>query len=372
MIAGNGAISRPAVRGLWILGGLSVLLATAVGVGAPALAAAIAPVVNVEVSLVATLLVLAAALLGTLSVSGLVGTVALVRGRRFIPALAPAIPSTVGAVLLLAVPGTTVTELFAAICVGGLFQLALVAAAGFLPRPKFADAPPLSLGTVAVATAGLLLLLGLLPALQRVIAATIDPSGAAQFDYAARGIQVAQQLLIGGLLIAVLPEWSAKHSQSSDIRADFRNRLWRQRSCFSSLVPSRSWPLPRSLESCSNAVPSAHRTRPPSATSHGSWCRASSRRAWRWSWCRQCSPLDDLTKSFGSALPACSQTLLTVAFGLAWGAPGVAAAYSLSMLTAAIIAVYIATNVGVLDLRFPELRRFSWPDRLPVPQPLSS
>ena len=49
-----------------------------------------------------------------------------------------------------------------------------------------------------------LVALSLVPPVQRVFAGSIDTSGVARFDYAARSIQAAQQLIIGGMLVALL------------------------------------------------------------------------------------------------------------------------------------------------------------------------
>lgn len=213
----EGAIPQPAIRVLAVLAGLTIVSAAGLGLASNGLAEVIAPLIGVPSGAMSTLLALAAMFLATVGISGVLGSIALIRGRRFVPAFGPALPSTLGAVYLLGVGAPSVSVTFGAIAVGGVLQGALVGAAALWPRPRIAPAPPLRLGRIAAVSVLLLLLMGLLPALLRILAATADPAGAAQFDYAMRGMQVALQLLIGGLLLAVLPDWTTRHNQGADI-----------------------------------------------------------------------------------------------------------------------------------------------------------
>ena len=63
-------------------------------------------------------------------------------------------------------------------------------------------------GRQAILTALVLIAISLLAPIQRVAAGSLEVAGTARFDYAARSLQAVQQLLIGGLLVAVLPDWS--------------------------------------------------------------------------------------------------------------------------------------------------------------------
>jgi putative peptidoglycan lipid II flippase len=56
--------------------------------------------------------------------------------------------------------------------------------------------------------------------LQRLVAGAGDPASAVRFDYAVRGTTVAQQLLIGGLVVAALPDWSARRRAGLTIGRD--------------------------------------------------------------------------------------------------------------------------------------------------------
>ena len=60
--------------------------------------------------------------------------------------------------------------------------------------------------------------LNVLPPIQRIVASSLDSAGAAQYDYAARGLQVSLQLLVGGLVLASLPDWTVIRRRSRVLR----------------------------------------------------------------------------------------------------------------------------------------------------------
>src|SRR5439155_12724801 len=76
--------------------------------------------------------------------------------------------------------------------------------------PRMTNAPPPRVAALAILTVALFALFGVLPIFQRIVSAIGDPSGAAVSDYVFRGIVAAQQLVIGGLVIAILPEWAKR------------------------------------------------------------------------------------------------------------------------------------------------------------------
>jgi putative peptidoglycan lipid II flippase len=217
MLDANGAISRPVAR---FLGGvvLSVAItALAIAAASPAQAGAAAPLLHVARGDMTLLFVIASAFLGAESIAGVLGTIALARGRRFAPAVLPTIPSALGAVYLLAGSAPTAVATLGAVAIGAAVQLLIITIVLFRPPPRLVDSASLQVGLLTLLTAGQLLLLGLIPTLQRLAAAAGDPSGPARFDYAFRGTVAAQQLLIGGLLIAILPDWAAAHRRAGNI-----------------------------------------------------------------------------------------------------------------------------------------------------------
>jgi putative peptidoglycan lipid II flippase len=220
MIAPDGHVSGNGLRKLGAIGVVAMAAAIFVAATAPVTAGLVAPVVGVETEVMTALLLAGSVFLGTQAVSGVLGCAALIRGRRFWPALGPALPSTLGALYLAVTSGPTVTDAMFAVAVGGVVQVVMMGALALMPPLATGPGPALALGRIATLTAGLLLLMGLIPPLQRVMAAVLDPAGAAQFDYAARGMQVALQLLLGGLVIAVLPEWTVRYQERGAIHPE--------------------------------------------------------------------------------------------------------------------------------------------------------
>ena len=218
MLDADGAFTRSAMRFLGAVCGLIMLTSLVVVLSSSPVAALMAPVLAVAQSDLERLLALAGVFLAATALAGVLGTITLARGRRFLPAILPAVPSTIGAMYLLADGGATTGQTLAAVTAGALLQLAIMVIAVLRPIPRVIDAPPLQLGFVTFLTVSQLVLVGLLPVLQRVLAAAGDSAGPVRFDYAFRGVMAAQQLLIGGLLIAILPDWAALHRRAAQIR----------------------------------------------------------------------------------------------------------------------------------------------------------
>jgi putative peptidoglycan lipid II flippase len=159
-------------------------------------------------------------------VAGELMAINLAIGRRFAPAVAPAIPSVAGVIALVVAAQLSVPALFAILSVGAFVEVVLLAVALALGlkskwRPVSGRLP--RVGLIAAATTGQLILLSLLPAFERVMASAHSPSGAADYNYAIRSLLVVQQLLIGGCLLSSLGDWS-KLANSANDRA-FRRSL---------------------------------------------------------------------------------------------------------------------------------------------------
>ncbi|RPH31890.1 MAG: hypothetical protein EHM90_06950, partial [Chloroflexi bacterium] len=349
MLGEEGALASSALRVLAILGALVVGSALALWVVAGPLANVIAPLIGVGVALMSTLLALSALFLASLGLSGIFGSVALIRGHRFLPALAPAFPSTLGALYLLSVDEPGVTGAFAAIAFGGAIQVLVLGAVAVFPRFVVTGGTPLQIGRLASLTAALLLLIGLLAPLQRILAASIDPAGAAQFDYAARSIQVALQLLLGGLVIAVLPDWTAKHNRAQDIRPEVINTMVAAvlllitaggialvaASPIVSLVYERGAFVTSDTESVVLLV----RILVPGFVAEGVWLVLAQALL-------ATGRTDVVLRVW--AVRFLTQLLLTLVLGLPGGAVGVAAAYSVSTVISTGAATRFATSLGIL------------------------
>ena len=217
MVDAHGALRRPALRLLAGAGALVCITAAALALAAGVLSEPLAPYLGVAREQMRNLLLFGAAFLAMESLAGLVGTIALARGSRFIPTVVPAFPSAVGCVYLALFSAAGTTGTFAAVTIGAVLQLMTISVVVVRSRPYAAAAAPLRVGALATLTVVQLLLFGLLPILQRLMAAVGDSAGPVRFDYAFRGIGAAQQLLIGGLLVAILPDWTVLHQRTRRI-----------------------------------------------------------------------------------------------------------------------------------------------------------
>lgn len=217
MIDAAGRIHQSAARFVLIICALVLVTTTTTALGSSLLAHVVAPLLGESQAEMMGLLLFAAAFLGLEGVAGILGSIALSRGRRFVPALAPAMPSTIGALYLALALRPSVVAVFGAVSVGAGLQLALILVAMFRPRLQVAEGPKVRLGLLTLVTALQLILISLIPLIQRLVSAFGSSSGPVRFDYSFRGVMAAQQLLIGGLLIAILPDWSAVHRQSGDL-----------------------------------------------------------------------------------------------------------------------------------------------------------
>ena len=210
MLDQSGALKRSALRILIglaaIIGGIALLTA----LSSAQLGGAVASITGIDKSVAAEMVLLAAALVAIFGIAGLLGTVTLALGQRFFPAIGPAFPSMSAVAYLLASPSPTLSGTLAALGAGGLAQIVFLLMATVVASPRVAEAPALRVTAAAGRMLSVLVLLTALPLLQRVLGGALDPSGIAQLDYATRSTQAAQQLLIGGLLLTVLPDWAHK------------------------------------------------------------------------------------------------------------------------------------------------------------------
>jgi putative peptidoglycan lipid II flippase len=220
MLTDDGAISRRAANAI----AAAVLAATAVGLALAAVALlaadAAAEVLATAPDDARALLLIAAALLVVLALAGVLGIVALARGHRFFPAVGPALPSTAGAVYLLIAPQPDVVGTLIAMTAGAAAQAIAMGYFAAVPTPHIIDTPPMRSRSLAIWTLLSLVALNALPPMQRILATSVENAGAAQFDYAARGLHVVLQLLVGGLVISSLPDWTTMRRRARHLRLD--------------------------------------------------------------------------------------------------------------------------------------------------------
>lgn len=207
-----------------------VAAAAAVTFAAVAVSAgAIASVINARTSLsaasVAPALRWASVFVFLQVVAGVLIALSVAAGRRFLPAIAPAAPSIAGVVLLVADESPPLRSLYTAMAIGAAAEI-LVVALTFRGVAIGAERMP-RIGATAAATALQLVLLAFLAPLERIMASAQDVAGAADFNYASRSLIVAQQLLIGGWILSALGDWSAMAAASAvtALRASLRRAL---------------------------------------------------------------------------------------------------------------------------------------------------
>src|SRR5439155_19215779 len=125
--------------------------------------------------------------------------------RRFLPAVAPAMPTAAGALYVIVVGSPSVTGVLGAVALGALVQLGITSFAAWRHGPAIAEAMPVQVGWIAALTVLMFTMFSILPILQRIVSAVGNPADAVRADYAFRGIIAAEQLLVGGVALVALP-----------------------------------------------------------------------------------------------------------------------------------------------------------------------
>ncbi|MBV9803785.1 MAG: hypothetical protein JO130_11360 [Solirubrobacterales bacterium] len=221
LLTRGGKVSMAVVRRLARMTALGMMIFAVLAAGASLLAPIIAPKLN-DGGTHLVELVRAACVFGfSQVVVAQLAAVAWARGRRFVPAVSPAIPSIVASVPLIANPNVTPLALYVLLTLGGLLQIVLLTFSvrrdlQFVREPLDREGETsvsLVFGTYAAAQ--------LIAPFELFVAAHWSTSGGADFNYAYRGIVVAQSLIVGGVVFAALPDWS------NHVRAQARATLER-------------------------------------------------------------------------------------------------------------------------------------------------
>jgi len=352
-----GRLTRPALRFIGLLCTLAVALGVLVVPLAPLIAAPLASLLGVSASEMAGLILVAAAFFVFNALFGVLGSVLLARGRRFLPAVAPAMPTAAGALFVIAVGSPSVTGVLGAVALGALIQLGITSFAAWRHAPATAEAMPVHVGWIAALTVLVFTMFSILPILQRIVSAVGNPADAVRADYAFRGIIAAEQLLVGGVALAALPRWADRDRRGGDIRSDVALTM-----LFAGLVV---------ITAASVAFVVA-----PSLTAllfqRGAFTSADSAavgllvRIGLIGFIAESLTLvfvqgvlakgrNDLVLRAGF-LRLTTQITLTLALGLAFGVVGVALAYSVSLAITFIYLLRLATTIG-LSIDSPFLRR---------------
>ncbi|MGI8412175.1 MAG: lipid II flippase MurJ [Solirubrobacteraceae bacterium] len=207
LLSSSGKVLSAGIRRM---AGLSLLALGVFGVFAaiaPMLSSVIAPTLDRPgVHLVA--LMHYAAIFGFCQVIvGQLVTLSWARGGRFIPATTSALPSIVAAVPLLLLGHVSTLNLYALLTAGSLLQVLLLAVTS--TRGLRLTAEPLGkVGGLTSAWLGAYAIQQFVVPFEVLIAAHASTGGGAEFNYAYRGLSVAQLLIVGGVAYAALPDWS--------------------------------------------------------------------------------------------------------------------------------------------------------------------
>lgn len=226
LIDAHGAVLRSALQLMALLVLVSAVCLGAVAIAAVPIASLLGHLTNIGPSELVEPLRYAALFAFTQIVAGQMVALAIARGQRFVPAFAPAFPS-LAAVALLGLNGeVSLDSVFAFLAIGTVVEIAFLG----LTQPRPLHVVPGSLDSVGSTTLMTIVqfgLLSLLPPFDTVMASLHSSAGGAEYNYAIRSLAVAQQLLIGGMVLSSIGQWSllARRAQVSDLTRSLGRRL---------------------------------------------------------------------------------------------------------------------------------------------------
>jgi peptidoglycan biosynthesis protein MviN/MurJ (putative lipid II flippase) len=208
LVAPDGALLTRTLRFLGVATALAGLLSLGTALMAEPAARVLAKLASIDQQQTSELVRWGAAALFAQFLAGGLAAVSLSIGDRLIPTVAPSIPSTVAATVLLLQPGAGVVTALQWIAIGSALQVTVLAAL-LGNRIRFGSALTPPLASAALMMLGAYVLLTLIVPFERVMAATHAPGDAAVYDYAIRSLRGVQLLLLGGLVLASLGDWSS-------------------------------------------------------------------------------------------------------------------------------------------------------------------
>lgn len=208
LVAADGTLLPRTIRFLGIVTAFAGLLSLGTELLAEPAAGVLAKVASIDQEQTSELLRWGAGALFAQFLAGELAAVSISIGGRLIPTLAPTIPSIVAATVLLLVPSAGVVTALQWIAIGSVIQVAVLAAL-LRNRIRFGSerTPPLT--SAALLMLGAYVLLTSIIPFERVMAATHAPSDAAVYDYAIKSLRGVQLLLLGGVVLASLGDWSS-------------------------------------------------------------------------------------------------------------------------------------------------------------------
>ena len=208
LVAPDGRLLPRTLRFLGVVTALAGLLSLSTALLAEPAAAVLAKLASIDQAQTSELVRWGAVALFAQFLAGELAAVSLSIGDRLIPTVAPTIPSIVAGAALLVQQSAGVVTALQWIAIGSVLQVTMLAIL-LSRRVRFGSAltPPLT--SAALMMLGAYVLLTSITPFERVMAATHAPGDAAVYDYAIRGLRGVQLLLLGGLVLASLGDWSS-------------------------------------------------------------------------------------------------------------------------------------------------------------------
>ncbi len=209
LITAAGAMRRSALHFLATMtsAALAVSLLTVAAVSP--LAKALATTTGVSESTFVPLLTVSAAVLAARFLATEVALMALSLGHRFVPSVAPALPTSAMVVAFTVAPQISVVGVLLVFLGASVAEAALLSVLVMASRLRIADEPTDSVGIAALGLLSAGVLLSTLPSIERVVASVNHHAAdAARYDYALRSLAAVQTLAVGGMAIAGLASWS--------------------------------------------------------------------------------------------------------------------------------------------------------------------
>jgi putative peptidoglycan lipid II flippase len=219
----NGGLSKSALRLVGKFTIVAIFTLTLVAVFPRLLAGPIAHTTAIDALPLATALRVAAIFMIFQTLASEAGAIAIARGMRFIPAVAPAFPTIAGAVYLTTDTKPSIEMTLVSMAVGAAVELAFIVIPLSRGVRVVPDAP-MQLRAISLWTAAQFGALTLMAPLERVLASVHGTEGAAEYNYAIRSLAIAQQLLVGGLVLSSLGDWSRFALRD---RSAFKSAIWR-------------------------------------------------------------------------------------------------------------------------------------------------
>ena len=224
LVLADNRLSADALRLVRAFGAAGLALLALIYVYPSALASLIAAVTTLPAAGLTHAFRAGALFMALQTTAGALMAIAIARGARFPPAIAPALPSLAGTAYLLFEAHPSVPATLYALATGAAIEALLMAFAAFGGATVASVSSP-KVGALSIWTAVQFVALTMVAPLERIVASIHGPAGAADYNYAIRSLAIAEQLLVGGLVLASLGDWSRLWRMGDE--SAFNHAVWR-------------------------------------------------------------------------------------------------------------------------------------------------